>query len=698
MSTPTDSSLPHGFARWTRWLLALTLGFGGAIALAFIIHWYDVTVFRQTVTPSQLAGNALSLFALFFFFLLIALINPLLRRSIPSLGLERRHLLSVLGLWILAGLMAGQILTPALHAAGTARNAARATPEMRRNQVLDLLEDPRFLTPENASAYYYGLGDGMERVALSKIPWRAWARPLAFTLPLVAALVIMASSLVRVVHRQWSRHELLTYPLADFLRGLMEVDRGRAFPPLLRDRLFWTGFLLIAVVLFINGLHLWFQEMIVIPLAFSQIQLLNQFPFLSKYCGTEGYSLLRGFAFPFMVSIAVLLPTEVSLTGWAGWILFVLGTGGWFLATGEPLRTVPMQQGMYLAMGVMILYIGRREYAAILRNAVRLAPADDPALRGAVSSARLFALAAAVAAWHLARAGLGWPLALIVVACLSLGFLLAARITAETGIPFLPGFLFGFLAIPIKFFGAAAFGPRGLVALATLPLLATSGDHSNSVAAQETSRRKIEEAETDGFSRRLDRLLAIGLLLTLAAGTLFILWDNYSFGARQENQAGAALYKGNANLQIYGLSTVGPELGRLKAEGIGDAKGAWDHLARLIHPTPEKDYGRFFLLGATLVAGCAFLRGRFAGWPFHPLPLLLLGTWILSRLYFAFFLGWLIKVALLRIAGGRAFARSKPFFFGVIAGSVVMGGAWLVTAMIYHLVTGIKPPVVNFFI
>jgi len=116
------------------------------------------------------------------------------------------------------------------------------------------------------------------------------------------------------------------------------------------------------------------------------------------------------------------------------------------------------------------------------------------------------------------------------------------------------------------------------------------------------------------------------------------------------------------------------------------------------YPTPEKDYGRFFLLGATLVAGCAFLRGRFAGWPFHPLPLLLLGAWILSRLYFAFFLGWLIKVALLRIAGGRAFARSKPFFFGVIAGSVVMGGAWLVTAMIYHLVTGIKPPVVNFFI
>ena len=696
MSPPLASpipSLPAARGRLAPWIVTLGLGFGGAGFLTFLIPWFETVVYRQAAL-SQLVGNALVPGTLFLFFLLVALLNPALRRFLPSLALDRRHLLAVLALWIFAGLVVWNTLGPILHAAGNAMAPPKETTEMKRLQVLQNLNPALYLPPEASRAYYFGLGDGMSRVPPSSIPWRAWVSPLAFGIPLAIALVAMAASLVRIVHRQWSRHELLTYPLADFLGNLLATEKGRAFSPLLRDRIFWTGFGLISFVLLVNGLRLWFPGMIEIPLSFSQIHLLKEFPFLAKYCGSEGYSLLRGFAFPFMVSIAVLLPTEVSLTGWLGWILFVLGTGSWFLATGEPLQLAPMQNGMSLAMGAMILYIGRREYWAILRNAVRLAPAADPGLRGAVIACRVFVAACLLAGSLFVRAGLDWPLAALLVAGLALGFLLSARITAEIGIPFLPGFTGTVATIPLRILGPAVFGPQGLVVMSSLNF-ACIAEQDNSIAAQETARRKLEEAESERLPRRLNGLLVAGLALGLAAGVFFTLWNNYSFGARQEGR----FLNGLFNVEkVGGIAMLGGEIGRLRAESASSGDKAMVGLPRLLRAQPEKQYWKFFSLGVVVVGGCALLRLRFSGWPFHPLPLLLLGSWILSRLYFAFLLGWLIKVALLRIGGGRVFARSKPFFFGVIAGSVVMSGIWLAVGIISYLTRNIIPPVVNFFI
>ncbi|MCC7517739.1 MAG: hypothetical protein IT578_00990 [Verrucomicrobiae bacterium] len=688
-----STGAPEARNRLAAWLLALALGFGGVVFLSFLIPWFETVIFRQVV-PSQLVGNALVPGTLFLFFLLVALLNPALRRFLPSCALDRRHLLAVLALWVLAGLVALNTLGPILHASGVSFAPPKETAEMKRLQVLKNLNPALHLPADASRAYYFGLEDGMSRVALSKVPWRAWMGPLAFAVLLSVAMVVMAAALVRVVHRQWSRHELLTYPLADFLSGLLTTEPGRAFPPLLRDRFFWGGFVLIAFVLAVNGLRLWFPQMVEIPLGFSQIHLLKEFPFLSKYCGSEGYSLLRGFAFPFMVSIAVLLPTEVSLTCWVSWVLFVLGTGGWFLATGEPLQLVPLQNGLAVAMGAILVFIGRHEYRAILRHAVRLAPPDDPGLRGAVTACRIFVLAA-ILLWTLfVRAGLDWPLAGLCVGSLSLGLLLCARITAEIGIPFLPGFTGTVATIPLKLLGPAVFGPQGLVVVNSLNFSCNS-EQGNSVAAQETSRRKLEEPEGAGWVGRLNGILTAGLALSLAATTFFILWNNYSFGARQETRFLNGLFSAEKGAS---LALVGAEIGRLRVESSGALDSAAGGFQRLWRAKPEKQYWRFFSLGVVLVGGCALLRLRFSGWPFHPLPLLLLGSYILSRLYFAFLLGWLIKVALLRIAGGRVFARSKPFFFGVIAGSVAMSGFWLVVGILYYLSQDIIPPVVNFFI
>jgi len=91
------------------------------------------------------------------------------------------------------------------------------------------------------------------------------------------------------------------------------------------------------------------------------------------------------------------------------------------------------------------------------------------------------------------------------------------------------------------------------------------------------------------------------------------------------------------------------------------------------------------------------MRLRFTWWPLHPLPFLLLNTWCLSRMNFSFFIGWAIKVALLKVGGGKVFTRSKAFFIGVIVGQIVMAGLWVTVSAIYFLCTGAQPKVISFF-
>jgi hypothetical protein len=70
----------------------------------------------------------------------------------------------------------------------------------------------------------------------------------------------------------------------------------------------------------------------------------------------------------------------------------------------------------------------------------------------------------------------------------------------------------------------------------------------------------------------------------------------------------------------------------------------------------------------------------------------------MSRLFFSIFIGWLIKVALVKIGGGKVFTRAKPFFLGVIAGQVAITGVFILVNVIYYLVTGIQPPRIGFFL
>lgn len=674
-------------------VLAILIGLAGVALMAFTANWTAMLVFPAEW--SNYLVTAVMPLAFFLFLLLVLVVNPLLRLLAPRLALRRRELAVVLSMWLVGAVVSHHNLIG--HALFMAGNASHYETKQGVSQRIlfdkqgdkgpalkeSLVNRDLFLPREADAQFYSGTGDGRSFIAPNRIPWEQWARPLLFWLPYALVAALFASSLVQVVHRQWSKHELLTYPIAAFANALVDLRPKRWLPDIFYDKIFWLGFGLAAGVFVINGLHRWYPNMIEVPLDFAQTDLLREFNFLSKYCGREAYSLFRGTAYPFLAALAVFLPLEISFTCWFGWILMIIVPGFYFLFSGHAIaqsETGMMRTGMYVAMLAVIIGIGWKEYWNILRHAITFRRSDDAALQAAARACRLFILAFAALVALLMRAGLDGAAAATMACAFALVVILMARMTAEVGFPWLVSFAGATKLLPLKMLGAAALGPKALVAMAVVGVV-LDGNTSNSIAAQETTCRKLEEKQARGLPRwAFNLILLVAVLVGLGSGVAANLWASYSFGAQKD-----ALSRSLVTNQLEQASI---DVNRLQIEGKATDLPALERF-KLIKPEPK--FWRFFILGAAILGFVALMRLRFTWWPLHPLPFLLIDTWGLSRLYFTFFIAWLIKALLLRIGGGKVFNRAKPFFYGVIAGQIAAVVLWIIVGIIYYIIQRAAP-------
>jgi len=125
--------------------------------------------------------------------------------------------------------------------------------------------------------YFLPMGSPGRPIPASAVPWHAWAKPLGFWTPLILLGMLGAVCLAVLVHRQWANKERLRYPLAEMVSVLLRRDEtGRI--PIFRDRVFWTGFAILASLEIVNGLHVWFPSTIAIPMSFDFSPLRGAFP------------------------------------------------------------------------------------------------------------------------------------------------------------------------------------------------------------------------------------------------------------------------------------------------------------------------------------------------------------------------------------------------------------------------------------
>jgi len=77
------------------------------------------------------------------------------------------------------------------------------------------------------------------------------------------------------------------------------------------------------------------------------------------------------------------------------------------------------------------------------------------------------------------------------------------------------------------------------------------------------------------------------------------------------------------------------------------------------------------VFGAVLASALEWAALSTPSWPLHPVGLLVLGSWYVRRAVASIFIGWLLKILILRYGGARLFRQVTPFFLGLIVGDVI---------------------------
>jgi hypothetical protein len=667
------------------WRAVLAGLLAGAFVCAFC--YFNDSIMRQTM----FIGNNMPISVYGGLILFVLVLNPLLRRWAFSAGELAVALTLVLAMCAIPGSGLMRTFTVSLMLPW---HWERNTPGWRAESVVEMVPRRMLASPgthgDAMNGFVSGLGNGRGFPSLSEVPWSAWSGTLTFWIPLIALLWIGLIGLSLVVHRQWSEHERLRYPLATFSNALLP-EPGKRWAAVLGDRLFWIGAGLVFLIHSNNYLAVWFPDYLVtIPTKMDLTSLLSLSP---TYEAGGGWDMLRPNAYFTVVAFGYFLASDVSLAMGIGPFLypllqgvlvaygFSLEGGGW----STPNASNFLSFGAYFGLLLAILYTGRHYYRRTFRRAVMIPTAGEHPLE-AVWGARLFLICAGLFVMDLACVGLDWPLAVLYTGLLFMFFLVIGRVSAETG-----AFMIQPLWYPCVtlwgFFGARALGPKTALILLMLTTILTVDPREaltpfllNSLKLLDLRRQSIGRAAAWSVAA-----LLIGLAVALPVTLAF----QYDRGVNHDDRWAtqeAVQRPFDKTIEIQQRLTA---QGSLKS---AEATTGWRRFAQMSIKAPC-----LVSFAGGLAAALAFaaIRLRWPKWPLHPVLFLVWGTYAGQMFAASFLGGWLVKVSVTHYGGASLYQRLKPLMFGLIAGEMLGGLVPIMVGLVYWLVTGLPPKTFN---
>jgi hypothetical protein len=617
--------------------------------------------------------------------LIVLLANPILRRL-------RLHPLKGGELAVIVGLSLVSSSVPfygLVHCWPTALmlpyQFERLNPGWQREKIVDtvpkrLMADPEVDDGNALTGYVTGLGKGKDHISPRDVPWRAWVRPMGFWLPLVFSICIAMLALAVVIHRQWSKHEQLPYPISRFAQALFPDQEGS----ILRKR----GFLIAGGIVFaihmLNYAHAWWPEYLIpIQLRIDFTPLAKVFPQIINGDGRSLFSPRVMFA---VIGITYFFASDVSLSlalfpYFMCYLMGVLTGYGLQVTRGFSLYNntkVFLYTGGYTGVFLMSVYTGRYYYWNLLRQSVGL-PGRERAEPWLAWSMRVFLAGSACFYALLCVAGLDWLLALYYTSLTIIVFTVISRAVSEAG-----GFYVGTWIMPEAvlwgFLGAQAVGPTMLATMGVIStvILAGPGWAPMPFAAQAL---KMAELGNVRIPRMAVASIGTLLLCIVVALTTTIYWQ-YDQGA-MTTSAGWARH--TAKLPFEEALKMKQEL-KARAQ-LADSEKV-SGIGRLLVATPNRNFTVAFLLGVGLCLAVSFLRLRFSWWPLHPIVFVFFGSHQAQRLAFSFLLGWMVKHAITKYGGEQAYQKAKPVMVGLIAGEMLAGTIPVIVGTIYYMITG----------
>ncbi|MCK5803378.1 MAG: hypothetical protein KAI66_11120 [Lentisphaeria bacterium] len=566
----------------------------------------------------------------------------------------------------------------------------RVRPAWSRENVLELVPE-KMLADATAdgghalTGYVTGMG-GAHHISPRAIPWGAWLPSLAFWIPLVLAISVATLGWALVLHRQWSRHEHLPYPISRFAHTLMP-KKGEAVSALFRKRAFWWAAGAVFAIHLINYCAVWWPEFMIpvrLHLDFGALA-----PFMRPMVLGDGRRFFHPRIIFTVIGLAYFFRSDVSFSlavvPFAVCYFMGILTGyGVSVAPGFSLfhnTKIFLYLGGYVGIVLMLLYTGRRHYLGVLRRSLFLS-AQDQIGSDQVWGMRVFLVGSALFAYLLVTAGLDWPLSVIYTGLSIVIFTAVSRAIAETG-----GFYVGTWLMPGALLwglmGAQALGPATFATICMVSIIVLVGP---GWAPMPFAIQGLQLADLTGVhTGRLTMLMVGALVLALAVALPATIYWQYDRGIMQASNGWARYPPALPFDQALKMKH------ELKAQGTLETASELHGLQRFAHLKPNGTFLTAFLLMLAITIGVSICRLRFPWWPLHPIAFFFLGSHQAQRLAFSFFLGWLVKSCIQRFGGERAYRQLIPIAVGLVTGEVLASMLTIVVGILYYFITG-KPP------
>lgn len=667
---------------------SITLGIVGVLLISSLTAYNDFVVFN-----TYLIGSALPLGLLLFFLLFVMLINVPLWKWSPRRAFSRGELAVALGMMLVScaipssGFMRylpAQLVAPYYHSATNSEYRAMLDDAKLADWVYPSFESPsaRDRAADPIVTHFWNR-DPRPRLSWldnwRAVPWKAWLMPAISWGILLVALYGMIFCAAVIVRRQWVENERLPFPIATIYTSLIEQPPpGKAVNSLFSSRGFWVGALAVFLIHGVNALNTYFpRHWPRVPLGYN----------LSTLMANPPWS-YADWAFPVnviyfsVVGIMFFVQTRIAFSLWFFYAVFYQSERMLFATYGEFHEGMKTDQlfGALVVYAASILWIGREQWKLVARQMFRAPAAGAPLGRYMPYRAAgwgFVACALGIGAWIVA-AGATTAGGVVIVLMMMMVMLVTARAIAETGlifvqfdVPLFQPWVYAIQSLPPSLKTRTSMQSFFLSALLGSSL---TRDVREPMPAYATHALKVADDNAfgrEGSSRRAFPFLAVMALALVVAyfvSGASMLYVEYNHGATLDRDQLAPL---NAWAMVGGARkwTLDPSTD-YRPPGAGPREG--------------QNRATNLSFGAGLTALLGLLRLRYINWPFHPLGFLLAYSYPMEVLWFSIFVGWLVKVLLLRFGGGELFHKSRSFFIGLILGEATAAGFWLVVSLVLN--------------
>ncbi len=623
---------------------------GVIVGLVMVVVICLLVSYAELVTAVILVGSQQMPPAVVAVFMVIVLMNAGLSRLKRSLGLSPADLVTVYCMMLIAAMISARgIVEKLLTMLVTANYFADPTnrwqelffPHIKKWLVaFDPAGDPKQFV---ATRFFEGLRAG------EHIPWGLWIVPLAAWGALCLMVLFAFLCLASILRRQWVDNEKLPFPL---VQPSLELIRDSVTGgSVLRNKPLWIGFSLPVVVYAINGLHNWYPNLPMMPVA----QSLDFFtsPPWNAWGGARMYFSFAAIGFCF------LLPMEMLFSLWFFYMFSKLQA---VIATsfGMEMQGMPMYPcsqmigyqtaGAYIVLAIYMLYTARPHLKRVLRAAMGREQVDDsrelmPCRTAVWGLALSFVL---IVAWCCLAGMSLWVAVGLMGIFIFVVALVMTRATAEAGL-FMTEVSWRPIDLYRMFAPVSALGPANITML-TFMDAGFMRDQRGLVLTGIMDALKMTDSAKIRSRSFLPGLIAAIVLALLVAGAAHV-WLPYKF----------------AGLTMYWYPYRGNNLWAM-----------WDYQGHITGMT--RDLGRqasaFFGVGVVVTILLSYMRAAFYWWPLHPLGYALCGSWSMVVLWFSCAFVWIVKGFLLRYGGMRMYIRARPVFIGMMLGEFFMAALW----------------------